>query len=476
MKIKDIDFLLESESPESDELKALYPIGAGLDIPSGTYLKGLDGRWYLNGGLGLTTGIVGGPNSQKTGLANAMALSFASRACQCYTTKIETYDTEVNTHQSRNVKLSKAFAGFEEGDIFRRGIWKITDKSKQWGDQFFEAWKKYAEKKEANRKKLLIDTPFASDRHPGKNIQVMTPTVTIIDSVTEFEHSAAAKVQRGVELGDTKALTVYMQLGLAKARMFSAMTTICENAASYTLFTAHIGDEPPAIGRPSHLPPPKKIHTIRPGDKIKGVSDKFFFLMANSYQITRVAWLYNSSQDKTPKYPQDATSTSVDLMIITLVVLRSKSGPSGVSIDVIMSQKDGLKFDLSNFHRIKSTNYGITGSDRNYVCDLRPDVKLSRTSVRMKLDTDPALARAVEICSEMKQISEFQSFHDPEQECTPVELYQGLIDLGYCWDKILLESRSWHTVNNCNHKLPTISTLTLLDMRLGRIDVPELKK
>lgn len=476
MSIKDVNYLLESETPESDELKPLYPIGAGLDIPSGTYLKGLDGRWYLNGGLGLTTGIVGGPNSQKTGLANAMALSFANRACQCYTTKIETYDTEVNTHQSRNVKLSKAFETFKEGDIFRKGIWKITDKSKQWGDEFFKSWKQYAEKKVTNRKKLSVDLPFASDRFPGKAITAITPTVTIIDSVTEFEHSAAAQVQRGVELGDTKALTVYMQLGLAKARMFSAMTTICENAAAYTIFTAHVGDEPPAIGRPSHLPPPKKIHTIRSGDKIKGVSDKFFFLMANSYQITRVNWLYNSSQDKTPKYPQNATSTSVDLMIITLNVLRSKSGPSGVTVEVLMSQKDGLKFELSNFHRIKPTNYGISGNDRNYVCDLMPEVKLSRTSVRAKLDDVPGLARAVEICSEMKQISEFQSFHDPEQECTPIELYQGLIDLGYSWEKILLESRSWHTINNCNHKLPSISTLTLMDMRLGRIDVPELKK
>ena len=102
-KMDDINFLLTSETPESNEMKPLFPIGALFDIPCGTYLQGTDGRWYLNGGLGLTTGIVGGPNTQKTGLANAMALSAADRMCQTYTTKMETYDTEVNVHLSRNI-------------------------------------------------------------------------------------------------------------------------------------------------------------------------------------------------------------------------------------------------------------------------------------------------------------------------------------------------------------------------------------
>ena len=474
MSKQDINFLLESETPEANELKLLYPIGACFDIPSGTYLKGVDGRWYLNGGLGITTGIVGGPNSQKTGLINAMSLSVADRMCQCHTTKIETYDTEVNVHQSRNIALSLQFESFKNGDIFRKGIWKITDKSKMWGDEFFEAWKAYCAKKEKNAKKLMVDTVFASERHDGP-VQTITPTIGSLDSVTEFEHSGAAKVQRGVELGSKDALTVYMQLGLAKARMFSAMTTIAESASAYTLFTAHVGDEPPAIGRPSHLPPPKKIHTIKAGDKIKGVSDKFFFLMANSYQITRVAWLYNSSSDKTPKYPAEEGSNKLDLMQITLTVLRSKSGPSGVSIDVLMSQKDGLQFGLTEFFNIKKDDFGISGNNTTYVCDLMPDVTLRRTTIRKKLKEVEGLEHAITICSELKQIGEYSLNKTPEQLCTPKELYDGIKEQGYCWDKILKETRTWHTVNNKNHKYPTISTLTLLDMRLGLIDVPELK-
>jgi hypothetical protein len=475
MTKNDISFLLESDTEPSDELKLLLPVGAGLDIPCGTYMKGIDGRWYLNGGLGLTTGIVGGPNTQKSGLANALMLAAADRVCQCHTTKIETYDTEVNMHQSRNISLSKRFKSFADGLIFKSGLWKVTDKSKLWGDEYFEVWKAYAKKKIDNRKKLLVDTPFKSDRHEGC-IQVITPTFTIIDSVTEFEHSHAAKVQREVELGSKEALTVYMQLGLAKARMFSSMTTICENSGGYTLFTAHVGDEPPAIGRPSHLPPPKAMHTIKSGDKIKGTSGKFLFLMSNSYQITKVEWLYNSSSDRTPKFPMTADHNTVDLMKITLVVLRSKSGPSGVTIELLMSQQDGLQFDLTNFNNLKKNDFGMDGNARSYECTLLPGEKLSRTNIRQKLATNPTLCRAIEICAELKQILEFKAYTDDAQICSPAMLYKDLIDLGYDWDLILNKTRSWHTVNNENHELPTISTLTLMDMRTGAIVEPTLMK
>ena len=93
-------------------------------------------------------------------------------------------------------------------------------------------------------------------------------------------------------------------------------------------------------------------------------------------------------------------------------------------------------------------------------------MKLSRTTVRGKLDTNPILARAMNITSEMAQLREYYKF-DSDILCSPEQLRTDIEALGYDWNE-LLNTRSWWTVNHYDFPLPALSTWDLLMMRLGR--------
>jgi hypothetical protein len=60
-------------------------------------------------------------------------------------------------------------------------------------------------------------------------------------------------------------------------------------------------------------------------------------------------------------------------------------------------------------------------------------------------------------------------WHDLPKDlmCTPKELYDDLIKLGYDWS-VLLNTRSWWTYNNNKQPIPYLSTMDLLNMRVGK--------
>jgi hypothetical protein len=147
--------------------------------------------------------------------------------------------------------------------------------------------------------------------------------------------------------------------------------------------------------------------------------------------------------------------------------LRSKSGPSGNTIEIIVSQTEGVLPGLTEFNYIKdSGRFGLNGSLQNYALDIYPECKLSRTTVRGKLDKDSKLRRAMNITSELCQIQEYFKAQS-EYFCTPAELYKDLKELGYDWDMILSQTRGWWTVNNEIHPLKFLSAMDLLRMRKG---------
>ena len=96
-----------------------------------------------------------------------------------------------------------------------------------------------------------------------------------------------------------------------------------------------------------------------------------------------------------------------------------------------------------------------------------PDVSLSRTTIRNKIDSEPRLRRAINITSELLQLSIF----NPELEtqglmCTPKELYEDIKKLGYDWN-VLLDTRGYWTIDQYTNKVPFLSTVDLLKMRKG---------
>lgn len=455
---------LKNNLTAAPNVKVLINIGALMDVPTGFYVRGKYNEMILLGGLGSLTGMTGIGNSFKSTIMHYMMLSAAARIYsttgQCV---MDTYDTEMNIHEERLRSLTYSFEVFKDADILNNGTWTITDKTVYLGDKWFELKKEFMRKKVEGAAKILYETPFL-DRDRKSNLKVIVPTFTEVDSFSEFETSDVSKILEENELGEAGGNTVYMRQGLAKNRFMMEMPALAGASNNFTLLSAQLGKEINMASGPYAPPPTKKLQHMNVGDKIKGVSDKFFFLTNNFWQTKAVSKLINQGT-KGPEYPRDSEdvgNADCDLNLVSVILLRGKSGPSGIVIELVVSQTEGVLPSLTEFHYIKENDrFGISGTLQNYALDIYPDCRLSRTAVRGKIDNDVKLVRALNITAEWCQMKQHhRELNIPD----PKTVYEGIKANGYDWDMILESSRGWWTVNNDSHPLKFLSALDIIRM------------
>lgn len=452
-------------------VKVMINIGSLFDVPTGNYITGLYGESILNGGLGSVTGVVGIGNNFKSTIMHYMTLSAAACIAEVTQTSINTYDTEINIHEWHLKNFAKWFPVFmqDNKDIFENGTWGVTDKTVYLGNEWYEIFKQFVKDKRAAIPKIQMRSPFP-DRTGKANLMIPPPTFSQVDSFSQFETENVTKMQDENELGDSGANTLHMRLGAVKTRMLMEIPGIAGAAYQYVLMTAHIGKTIEMASGPMPVVPVKKLQHLKNGDTLKGVTEKFTFLTSNCWHCFNAAPLLNKLS-KAPEYPRDSTdnvSMDTDLNCVTVRQLRSKSGPSGMTMEIIVSQSEGVLASLTEFHNLRNQDqYGLEGSTQNYFLSIYPEAKLSRTVIRGKIDADARLRRALNITSEMCQIKNLWHHWDDGLLCTPKELYDDLIKLGYDWN-ILLDTRGWWTLNNDEHPIPFLSTKDLLMMRVGK--------
>jgi hypothetical protein len=453
-------FNLQPEFTSIPNVKISYNIGMLMDIPTGKYVTGQYGESILNGGLAAITGIVGIGNNFKSTIMHDMMLIAMSHFLK---STANTYDTEMNIQESRLKQIAYHVEGFNKEDIIDQGRWVVTDKSLYYANEWYEIWKKFIKNKIDAGSKLLATTPFL-DRDKKSLIKIIYPTFTQVDSFSEFETQDVANIQDNNELGDSGGNTIHMRQGLAKIRFLSDVPKLVTSGNNPMLLTAHIGKDIPMDPR---APPIKKLQFLKNGDKIKGATDKFMFLTTNCIQCQN-AIPYQNDTTKGPEYPRssdDGMKGDTDLNLVTLIFLRNKNGPSGLVMQLLVSQREGVLSSLSEFHYIKTNDrFGIEGNVQNYTLALLPEVKLSRTSIRSKIDNDPMLRRALNITSELCQMTYLWDDLKEGLICTPKQLYDDIKALGYDWN-MLLKTRGWWTIDNDKQEVPFLSTMDLLRMR-----------
>lgn len=449
---------------EIDPYKMSFNIGCLFDIPTGKYVRGQRGESIMNGGLPLLTGIAGRGNMFKSTIEHFMMLSAASNvAYSGIMPYMNTYDTEMNINLDRLLSFAQRFHAFTGIDLFKEGVWSVTDKTIHLGNEWFKILKNFLrDEKVKNAKNYTFETPFVDKE--GKPIFTLFPTFGELDSVSEFETADIGDIYDKNEIGESGGNTVHMRLGLAKTRLLMELPTICNSAGHYMIMTAHVGDMINMAQGPYSVPPPKKLQHMKSTDKIKGVADKFFFLPNAFWQTANVS-LFNNQTTKGPEFPKTQGQTdegSQDLNIVTLRQLRNKAGPSGFSIDIIVSQKEGVLPSLTEFLYIKENDrYGLEGNNVNYNLILYPSVKLMRTTVRELIDNDPLLRRAIKITADLLQMQKF--YPDMPLKVPPLkELYEKL-EKQYGW-KTLLQTRDFWTFNNYDRPIPFLSSYDILEM------------
>jgi hypothetical protein len=223
----------------------------------------------------------------------------------------------------------------------------------------------------------------------------------------------------------------------------------------------------PGINMPS-----KPIQYLKQGEKFKGITADGLYLTTHFWLANMTRKLVNPGT-KEPEFPDHKDDVDVDLHVVPFTLIRSKSGHSGISIEVVVSQREGVLEELTNFYYIKTHGgFGIGGNPRSYYIELYPDVKLQRTTIRKKLKEDKKLARAIQILADLLQLYTFKPdmryvfFGDLLKDGidkVPEKLYQKMKDKGVDWD-VILETRNWWTIDNYNPKLPNyLSVIDLLD-------------
>lgn len=459
--------------PSIPAFRPAYNIGGMLDIPTGSYHQGAYGEMILNGGLYSTLSIAGPGNSFKSAASLFVNLSVAERIEQY---DLSIYDSEASLSYDRVNQLAKRFDNISQIDFGSIMIapedvrLQITSSADILGDIYFERILDIATAKKKDRN-IMLDTPFILPN--GKQMSIMKPTGVSIDSLSELKvTSTEENIVDKNNIGDSGNNILYMRQGIAKKQLMTQLPNIGVNAGMYFTLTAHVGDEFDLGGMMA--PKKHKLTHAKKGSKIIGTTKAFEFINCALFEIFDVKLLNNKEYQTGVLYPlidSDRGAECTDLLKILFKLTRNKQGPTGASVELIVSQREGVLPHLSQFHFIKgdkeSERFGLVGNNTTYALALVPDVKLSRTTVRGKIDELPELRRGLEFTSELLQIKTLWAELNDDLMCTPEQLYQDIAAMGYQWPT-LLNTRGWWVFRVSEAKnLPYLSTLDLLRMRKG---------
>lgn len=457
--------------------KVSINIGALLDVPTSVIITGAKGESIYNGGLGPITAIVGTGNNFKSTIMHYMMLSAANRVFETTRTQMISYDTEMNMSLERLEALADKFEHIPklpiQGD---EKVWTLTDKSLVAGNEWAVKINKYIDAKQKDKGSQSTFTSFR-DPYTKKELSMPTPTFVEIDSLSEFEAKSSMDML-SKDLDSPETNTFAMKQGLFKSKFLSTVPGLAISSNTYFLITGQLGEKNEMKSGPAMFQQPfKNLQYLKQGEHIKGVSPKFFFLTHNAWYAHTAKLLVNSGTNL-PEFPLDGSDNQrTDLNVVKLTQLRGKNGPSGFTLSLVVSQTEGVLPSLTEFYHIKENGkFGIDGNDRSYYLDIYPEVNLSRTTVRSKLNSDPLLRRAVNITSELLQIEMFhKQIALQGLLCSPKELYEDIKKLGYDWN-VLLNTRGYWVIDQYTNPVPYLSTVDLLRMRKGLYEPYWLKK
>ena len=442
-------------------LRPLLNLGCLFDIPTGTYLKGEHGEHILNGGLAYLTGIGGRGNTYKSTLAHFMVLRALDRYRQ---SNAVIYDTEVSLTMQRISQLAKHLPYICDTDLEEADRLMLTDKTTMMGNKWFSEYRDVLKERQISKEKCFLTTPFVDKN--GEKIRTFNPFISEIDSLSQMDIETVETMYDKNEVGGSGLNMEAMRGAAAKSQMLTQLPGLTGTGGGYLILTAHIGDEHQLD---PYAPPQKKLTFLKGKVKFKRVPENYTFLMNNLWFCHSASVLVNA-KTKAPEFPRngdDDQQGDTDLMLVTLQNLRGKSGPTGLPWDLVISQRDGVHVGLSEFYYLKEQGrYGLGGHDKSYYLELLPDVSLSRTKVRGKIDSNVMLQRALEFTSEMCQIQTLWHDISPELQITPKALYENLTAKGYDWSILLGKTRGyWMFEEDLTPDTPYfLSTMDLLKM------------
>lgn len=448
-----------------------YPMpntGTVKDISAGSWVKGHKGQSILNGGFALFWSIGAMPNMFKSTVAafDSAAVLRAFKKAVLHVHDAETTMLIERVELLTRMGLGKATAYNHIPDsLIDSGRMFFTRSVDYDATQLLELLKAFCKKRAKEEKKSDLEI-----MHPdtGKPYQYYNPVISFWDSFSAMKATNAVEMLADNQVGTKDLNMLAMRVNSGKSQMVEQLPDLTAKYALYILATSQ-------VGQGYELDPKKpsvKLLKMHKGEvKLKRVPENFSFATGNCYIITHYSPMINGSgKDASPEYPYAPgdTNTLNDLIEIKLTNMRGKFGESGIPLPFVVSQKEGLLGDMSNYIFLKDNacKFGIQGNDRFYALSLTPDVKMQRTEMRQKFRDNPKCGRAALILVEMFWMFTYWKNFDQKYVCDPEVLYTEIKNMGYDWD-LLLDTRFWFMPIEDGENIPYLSSMDLLKMRVG---------
>lgn len=441
--------------------------GTILDISAGNWVKGHKGQNILNGGYALFWVIAALPNMFKSALAAAAAAAVLRAFLK---SQMHVHDTETTMVHERVERLTRLAMHIKLANmkapenLMSEGRMFFTSSVDYDGTQVTNLLKEFAKSREKNETKIDLEIVDSSN---GKPYKYWTPMIEFWDSLSGLKAESATQLIDEGNVGTKELNMLAMRVNSGKSQIVEQLPDLTAKYGIYFCGTAHVGQ---TYQLDPNKPNVRVLKHLKGDVKLKRVPENLSFHTGNCYVITSMEVL--KDKEKKPFYPYergDQDDQAVDLIRLKLINQRGKFGISGVPIPMVVSQKDGLIGEMSNFDYLKEDagRFGIVGDNTNYALALTPTLKVSRTTIRQTFRDNYAMINAARVLMEMHWMFTYWTDFDFDLVCEPTQLYEDIKKLGYDWD-ILLNTRYWHMSIEEGKDIPFLSTKDLLEMRLGR--------
>ena len=381
--------LLDSVEKASGATTTSFNTGTLYDFENGRYVQGLDGKFYLNGGLAQHMNAVVGPNGA---FKSTFSCGMVMRSAAIYNdSEVVIVDTETSLDRDKPRACRMAEELYTD-DLQQRVTWFSGNDYTL--DEFFKILVELCEQKKAKAKDYQVESPFL-DLSTGKALKIWKPTYIFIDSYTEFMTDAEKEMLFGDKsktLSD--ANTAYMLDGNKKTMFVRLLKNLCVEYGLVAVLTGHF-DKVMQVDK--YNPTPKDTTFSKTDWKTKGVGRKFQFL-ASVYARTATAPLLDANKE--PLYGIGRGPLR-DVMEVDVVVERTKTACAGETLPFVATQSFGIMNAVTNYHYLRCHDfYGLDGSKQKQTCKLVPEVALSRNTIRELTKSDAKLRRALELAAQ----------------------------------------------------------------------------
>lgn len=365
------------------------------DFMTGSFVRGIDGKWYCKGGFGPGIEALLGRSGMYKSTFNA---SLAMRVCSIYQTEFIIFDSELTIVKDRSRILE--MAGDHSGVLSEDNLICLDAKNKYDLESMRELIEEMGEKKlTMSKNDLWLTTPFLDK--DGNQIKMMRPTVIFIDSWSDCMSQEERDKISDKGLDDSASKTLALLDGNKKSLLCRILNRYAGKYGMEILSTAHYGSK---ANLDPYAPNPKLLQFGSQNEAAKRVGSTYQFYSNPQLLINSCTCLQDDG--KQCKYRLGESTSAVELNELLVKVQRSKGNASGIVHPFVVSTEVGLSTECTDYAYLRTAGKGfsMTGNNVTHQPFLMPDTNLTRNTFRGICQKDHRVTRALQLGAQLLYI------------------------------------------------------------------------